>query len=274
MARASLDLIDAMYEIAEARKPISVRGVAYKLFTAGLIRSMKKGETAKVSRLLTIAREKDVIPWEWIVDETRELERGSYFRDPDEYVRVVRNAYRRDFWIYQDRRVEVWSEKGTMRGVLAPVLEEFGVGFRVLHGFGSATSLYEVAQERNLIALYVGDWDPSGLYMSERDLPERLERYGAIDVTVQRVALLPADLDHLPSFSADTKKGDTRYEWFVGRFGRQCWEVDAMDENALRQRVEESIREHIEPEAWARCEIAQEAEQESLESLLDKWVAA
>ena len=34
-------------------------------------------------------------------------------------------------------------------------------------------------RERPLIALYAGDWDPSGLCMSERDLPRRLAEYGA-----------------------------------------------------------------------------------------------
>ena len=33
-AQASLDLIDAMFEVAEAAQPITGRGVGYKLFTA------------------------------------------------------------------------------------------------------------------------------------------------------------------------------------------------------------------------------------------------
>jgi hypothetical protein len=53
----------------------------------------------------------------------------------------VARSYRRDFWQQQPERVEVWSEKGTIRGVLQPVLDEYGVGFRVMHGFGSATTI-------------------------------------------------------------------------------------------------------------------------------------
>jgi hypothetical protein len=71
MARKSLDLIEAMATIAEAAQPITVRGVAYKLFTLGLIPSMAKLETNKVSRLLREARERGIISWDWIV------ERGS-----------------------------------------------------------------------------------------------------------------------------------------------------------------------------------------------------
>ena len=40
----------------------------------------------------------------------------------------------------------MWSEKGTIRGVLKPVLDEYGVGFRVMHGFGSATEVHDVAR--------------------------------------------------------------------------------------------------------------------------------
>ena len=141
MAQASLDLIEAMHEIAEAAQPITGRGVGYKLFTAGLIPSMATKEMRRVYRLLKEARERGIIPWDWIVDETREIEhRIASWADPEEYLRVVSRSYRRDFWQQQPTRVEVWSEKGTVRGVLAPVLDEYGVGFRVLHGFSGATT--------------------------------------------------------------------------------------------------------------------------------------
>ena len=43
----------------------------------------------------------------------------------------------------QPLAIEVWSEKGTVRGTLQPVLREFGVTFRVMHGYSSATTLHE-----------------------------------------------------------------------------------------------------------------------------------
>ena len=55
-------------------------------------------------------------------------------------VRPLRSpSYRRDFWDQQPHRVQVWSEKGTVRGVLAPVLDHYAVGFLPVHGFSSAT---------------------------------------------------------------------------------------------------------------------------------------
>ena len=91
--------------------------------------------------------------------------------------------------------MEVWSEKGTVR-VVAAILDEFAVTFSVKHGFDSATSVHDVALqteglERPMRAFYIGDWDPSGLCMSERDLPQRLEEYGA-NVDLQRIAMCKA----------------------------------------------------------------------------------
>jgi hypothetical protein len=48
----------------------------------------------------------------------------------------------------QPKQVEVWSEKGTVRGVLWPVLSRLGVGFRVMHGFSSATSVWDASNIR------------------------------------------------------------------------------------------------------------------------------
>jgi hypothetical protein len=142
MSRRSLDLIEAMRSTVAVIQPVTGRGVGYKLFTASLIPSMARKEMQRVYRLLKVAREQDMIPWDWIVDETRSLERTSTWADPAEYAECVARSYRRDFWNQQPVRVEVWSEKGTVRGVLAPVLDEYAVGFRVMHGFSSATAVY------------------------------------------------------------------------------------------------------------------------------------
>jgi hypothetical protein len=274
LAKASLELIEVMYAVAEAAQPITGRGIGYKLFTRGLIPSMSNQNMQRVYRLLKEARERGMIPWEWIVDETRALERTASWDHPTEFVDSMRRSYRRNFWVQQPRRVEVWSEKGTVRGVLAPVLDEYGVGFRVLHGFSSATTVHDVAQDddgRELVVLYVGDWDPSGLCMSEHDLPTRLTEYEGDHVTIKRIALTKPLLDGLPSFPAADKKTDTRYKWFVQNFGDLCWELDALDPNILRSTVETAIKEHIEPVAWDRCDRVEKAERESLEHVLDAW---
>ena len=90
--------------------------------------------------------------------------------------------------------------------------------------------------------LYVGDFDPCGMFMSEQDLPDaarrirRRSRNGEADC-----ADAARQVGGLPSFPATDKKKDPRYNWFVGNYGARCWELDAMDPNDLRDCVEEAI---------------------------------
>jgi hypothetical protein len=273
-AKRSLDLIEAMRVAAEAARPITGRGVGYKLFAAKLIPSMADNEMQRVYRLLKVARERGDIPWEWIVDETRGLERVPTWDDPTDYAECVARSYRRDFWNQQPHRVQGWSEKGTVRGLLKPVLDKYAVGFNPVHGFNSATNVHDVCEDddgRELIALYVGDFDPSGMFMSEEDLPKRFSKYDGHHITLKRIALTGVHVLDLPSFPAANKKKDPRYKWFVARYGRRCWELDAMDPNDLRNCVEQAIKKLIEPKAWKRCEKVNKAERRSLETVIAKW---
>jgi hypothetical protein len=134
-----------------------------------------------------------------------------------------------------------------------------------MHGFGSATSVQDIAEEslsdsgRHLELLYIGDFDPSGMHMSEVDLPQRIEKYGGF-VTVTRIALTADDCaSGLPSFDVDTKSEDPRHKWFKENYGRRCWELDAMNPNILRARLREEISRRIDMEAWAHCQRVEAA---------------
>lgn len=268
LAQKTTTLIDAAYAVASARQPITVRGIAYQMFNQRLIPNMSKSSTNRVSRAVTLARENGWIPWEWIVDEHREIERPHTWDDPGRYFTAVKNSYRKDRWSDQPHRLLVMSEKGTVAGLLQPVLHEMGVPFLVAHGFSSATVVKGLADEsmideRPLVILYVGDFDPSGRYMSDVDLPRRLIQYGG-DADVIRVALHEHQVPGLPSFPARSKAQDARFKWFISRFGFDCWELDAMDPNDLRAVVRTAIDGYIEPEAWERASVTEAAELKSL----------
>jgi hypothetical protein len=134
--------------------------------------------------------------------------------------------------------------------------------------------------------------------MSERDLPKRIAKDSKYEtfpvlvtgmesfeeladialrpdtesyVTLKRVALTQEQTPGLVSFSVEEKKGDTRYKWFKANHGDRCWELDAMDPNDLRDCVEREIKALIEPVAWKRCEVVNEAERTNLETTLKAW---
>jgi len=77
--------------------------------------------------------------------------------------------------------------------------------------------------------------------------------------------------DSTLSFSAHEKKKDPNYRWYLGAYGDRCWELDAMDPNILRARVEQAIRKEIHWRPWRRCLKAEAAEQDSLKLVMKNW---
>lgn len=277
-AAKNIALISAMETILREIQPASVRAVCYRLFVAGLMPSMAKKHVTATGKQLKEAREDGQIPWEWIVDETREAERAKCWSNPESIINAAVAQYRKDYWADQPNRVEVWSEKGTIRGTIAPVLKKCGVAFRVLHGYGSATSLHDAAEEslatdKPMTVLYLGDHDPSGMSMSVNDIPKRIKKYGGM-VELKRIALDAKDVapgTSLPSFEAETKKADSRYKWFVENYGPTCWELDALPPNILRRRVEEEIFSLIDLGPWNKSVSVERAEVESMGNFLQAW---
>ncbi len=270
-------LINAATDILAEIQPASVRAVCYQLFNRKLIPDMGKNETARVSRILTKAREDTVISWDAIIDETREVELRQSWNNPEQYVATVMRSYRRDRWDDQPRRLMVVSEKGTVGGTLRPIMHEYGVPFQVYHGFGSATALHDLAElsvqdTRPLTLLYCGDHDPSGRYMSDMDLPDRITRYGG-NAWIERVAVTAEQIaDHdLPTFTAAEKTKDARHAWFVTEHGQTCCELDALNPNVLRDLVRRAIRAHLDRNAWSRAESVENAERASLTDFFESW---
>lgn len=280
LAAKTTALIDASAAILAEIQPATVRAVCYRLFVQGITANMIKGETDRVSKALTKARERGLIAWEWIVDETRHVDQRPSWNDPAAFMDVVKRSYRKDWWEDQPARLLVVSEKATIGGTLRPVLHGYGVGFLVLHGFGSATALNDLADfstrdARPLTLLYVGDHDPSGRYMSDADIPERLDKYGGAAELV-RLAVTPAQIAAygLPTFEAHTKSKDARYRWFLGRHGATCCELDALNPNVLRETVEAAILARLDHERWQRAERVERAELASLGDFLATWPGA
>jgi hypothetical protein len=295
----SLDLVQLAHSILEEIQPASVRAVCYQLFVRGAIRGMDKASTNRVGALLTRAREEGEIPWAWIVQEGRAIESVAAWTDPAAFARTVQAAYRRNKWDGQPTRIIVVSEKGTVRGTLAPVLDEFEVEFLPVGGYASATRVKELAEARTasdkpLLLLYLGDHDPSGQGMSNQDLPRRLLRYmstapadkgawdqAAVDyyaaewgLNVRRIALTVEDTEALGEdlgFPAADKASDPRYPWFVETFGPWCWELDALNPNILRGRVRDALRAELDPVQWARYVTAEQVERASITQTLDAW---
>jgi len=92
----NLDLIAACYDILAEIHPATVRAVCYQLFIRQLLPSMAKTHSNRVSAQLVYARKEEIIPWTWIVVETREPERPNTWTNPEAFIPAVMHSYRRD----------------------------------------------------------------------------------------------------------------------------------------------------------------------------------
>jgi hypothetical protein len=97
-----------------------------------------------------------------------------------------------------------------------------------------------------------------------------LERYGS-SWQFERIAVLETDTRDLPSFDASTKAGDVRHDWYVERYGRKCWELDAIDPVVLRQRVREQIETRLDLIAWERAKEIETVEVASMKRFHRAW---
>jgi len=271
-------LIDTACTVLEAIRPASVRAVCYKLFVLGLIPDMGKNSTSKVSRLLVRAREDGFVPWEWIVDGGRVVRRVSTWSAPREIMKDALRGYRFDYWQQQPNRAHLVVEKETVASTLRPVLDEFAVPVSFMKGFASATAVNGLAEiigesDKPMHLLYCGDHDPSGRYMSDVDLPERIQRYGTGgQYLLRRIAVTRSQAESLdlPSFPVTDKSTDARYDWFLRRHGYRCWELDALDPNTLRALVREQVVALIDADAWEHATLIEAAQRESLDSFVSR----
>jgi hypothetical protein len=119
--------------------------------------------------------------------------------------------------------------------------------------------------DRPVVVLYIGDYDPSGMNMSESDIPARLKEYGGHHIELKRIALTADQTTSLQSFSVEDKRKDPRYKWFKDRYGSLCWELDAMDPRYLRNLVESEIEALIDPELWAQQELLEKRDKQSVD---------
>jgi hypothetical protein len=129
LAKQSLSLINAMSEIIEDVQPITGRGVGYRLFVKKLIPSTKTLEMKRVYRLLKEARERGMISWDWIVDESRSLEKTASWNNPEEFAQAMINGYRRGYWNQQPVRVQVWSGRAQCAACSAPCSTSSALAF-------------------------------------------------------------------------------------------------------------------------------------------------
>lgn len=261
----TLPIALAAFDIAEAEQPLTLRGLFYRVVSAGIFPSTDTKHYAALGRICTIMREHDVMPWRWLRDSLRSTSKPSSWTGLADFADTVAQAYRKDLWAQQPDYVHVVVEKDAIAGTLADLLAEYDIALSPIRGYASASFAFDLAETFEAIkkpvhVYYLGDHDPSGRDL-ERDFREKLARRGAV-VTWHRLGVDPEDIDAFDLIPLALKPGDRRTQAFRAQWGDRAVELDALPPTEIRRRVQEAIDQHIDWDAWERLQALEAHERD------------
>lgn len=268
-----------LYGVVENAQPCSVRHAYYLAVTHGLVekdQGGKKRSYTRVMRAIGDLREKGLMPFQWIVDDTR-LRRGvPQWRRAEEALDHWTRAYRRDLWQSQPNALEVWCESDSLAGILIEVTADLGVTLLSTKGQSSKAFAWTAAQywdgeDRDVVVLYVGDFDPAGLVIGET-LEEKLRRYSEFDAAklqFVRVAVLPDQVRSMGLLGHDLNRSAPGLEGFLRTcdehgLAHEAVEAEAIDPNTMRDLLRTAIEGYVDPRSWNAEMDIERLERESL----------
>lgn len=278
------DLDDAIVTAVVAEHPVTLRGVFYRVTSAGAVDKTELGYRAVGRRLLELRRSGRV-PYNWITDGTRYVIQPSTYQDLDTMLADAAASYRRMLWRDQNVEVHIFTEKDAISGVISPITEEWDVPLGILRGYVSESFAYLMAEAiwaaRKPVYVYqLGDHDPSGVD-AWRDFQRKvnaflrewqIERVGqscGSPAVFERLAVTPDQIGEYNLPTRPTKQKDTR----AAKFSGESVEVDAIPAPVLRDLVEQAIVQHIDQDALSLHREVEQQEREGLARLREWWAA-
>jgi macrodomain Ter protein organizer (MatP/YcbG family) len=243
------------------------------------------------------------LPDEPFVDNKRVIRGSPGDPDVNAFVAKVRNWYDRDIWQDQDVRLFVCVEKATVGDVVESITRRYQVPLAVSSGYFGRTFMVSIAEKldeavesgKQVYVAYIGDHDPSGMDI-EQSLKEGNGKEGSDEaqgmqqlmkqdyneyVVWERLAItteefkteLPnavkVDIKELEKGTDGKKKtkGDTRSPAYKAKHGAKGAEVEAVDSEELRDRLEKWIRDHLNVDNLEMSRAKETMERETLAGL-------
>lgn len=240
----------------------------------------------KLGKILDDCRYGGLVDWDAIEDRGRVPHLPYYVNDIPDALSDTVKYYRLDRQDGQNNHVEVWTEKDALSGIMKRSTEKFGVRLVVNKGYTSSSAIYsayqrfcnEIKDGRTVTILYFGDHDPSGLDMI-RDIRERLEFMFANgdeqpdydgNFEVIPIGLTMSQIKKYKCPANPTKLTDSRSDAYIKKFGKTCWEVDALNPEVLTEVVEFNINTQIDVKKY-EAQLKQEKKDiKELQTIIDE----
>ena len=210
---AQIDQLDAQIIAALRRDhPQSVRHVFYLMTDPRLPEPVEKSQRGyrHVQERCVKLRRYGRIPYHWIADMSRRGHFVNTYSGADDFLRRMAGLYRADLWADTDCRCEVWAESRSIASVIQGECRELAIDLYPCGGFSSLSFVHQAAEslnadkhdDRPLVVLYIGDYDPAGVLIDvslERELREHLRP--SIELDFRRIAINEeqVELHNLPT---------------------------------------------------------------------------
>lgn len=221
-----------------------------------------------------------LIDWNHIQDRTRGLKSRGHWSNPADMIRAAARGYHIDMWENQKYRPEVWIEKDALVGVIEEVCSELDVPFFSCRGYTSQSEMWVGAQRvqawarndsnpQTPVIFHFGDHDPSGKDMT-RDIVDRLQLFMG-GVELERLAL---NMDQIKKYKPPpnpAKITDSRAKVYIQEFGRESWELDALEPKVIVKLVRDAIYGVRDIDKWNEMEERLEDERGLLEKCYENW---
>lgn len=291
LSKANKERLDVVNEIIEEYQAqdlvLTLRQLYYQLVSRDIIAN-KQSEYSKLSTLLKEGRMGGIVDWNAIEDRLRKPSKPAAFDTPEDGMQALISQYELPRMEGQSNYIEVWVEKDALSGVLKRVTEKYHIPILVNRGYSSASAMFDAYNRfrsgitkilnhdgddgANVIILYLGDFDPSGVDMI-RDIEERTlefakKHYEYFPLEIIPIALTKEQIRRYNPPPNPAKKTDPRAKEFIKKHGGTSWEVDALPPNILNRLLEDTIKGHIDIELYNDILGREEEDIKKLKNLL------
>lgn len=264
---------------------LTLRQLYYQFVARAVIENTQQSYK-RLGSVINDARLAGRLDWDAIEDRTRNLETLQFWDSPRTLLKAIGEQFRFDRWANQDVRFEVWPEKEALVGVVEPICHELRIPFFACRGYTSQSEAWAAGQRfaaynaegQKVIVLHLGDHDPSGIDMT-RDNNDRLDMFASLtedgeveaDVTVKRIAL---NMDQVRQFNPPpnpAKITDSRAEGYIKKFGRESWELDALEPRVIADLIRRNVEPFLDKDRWAEAEAAENKARQKLVQTARNW---
>jgi len=254
------------HERDAAGLPTSARFLFYELVQRGILSKERKERGRRpdqdMSDALTDLRERGLVPWEWIVDETRALDDYRGASNVREWVLDVLPAVRLDPWAGDVPLI--LTESRSLAGVLRELVRDYAVPIAATNGQVGGflhTEIIPVLRPGQRI-LYLGDFDLAGNQI-ETNTRRVLEREAG-ELDWERLALTGEQVERygLPLI----EKHDRRYN---DGHPHEAVETEAIGQTIIVEIVRDRLRRLL-PEPLGSVQVRAEQERSVIQRALQR----